>query len=50
MTGSERELRYRPVNVFTGSRDAGNPLAVVFDADELTTDQMQKLARVKTSV
>ena len=38
-------LAYRVVDVFTGTPFAGNPLAVVLDAEELTTGQMQVLAR-----
>src|SRR5947208_3294618 len=38
-------LRYEVVDVFTDRPFAGNPLAVVFDADELAGDQMQALAR-----
>ncbi len=33
------------VDVFTSSPYKGNPLAVVFDADDLDTDQMQTIAR-----
>jgi trans-2,3-dihydro-3-hydroxyanthranilate isomerase len=38
-------LRYEIVDVFTGTAFEGNPLAVVLDADELTGEQMQALAR-----
>jgi trans-2,3-dihydro-3-hydroxyanthranilate isomerase len=38
-------LRYRTVDVFTQTRFGGNPLAVVLDADGLTKDQMQTIAR-----
>lgn len=38
-------LRYEIVDVFTGRAFAGNPLAVVFDADDLTAAQMQTIAR-----
>ena len=38
-------LAFRVVDVFTGVAFAGNPLAVVLDAEELTTGQMQTLAR-----
>src|SRR3954454_15038776 len=38
-------LRYEVVDVFTDRPFAGNPLAVVYDADELAADQMQALAR-----
>ena len=37
-------LAYEVVDVFTDSAFAGNPLAVVLDADELTTAQLQTLA------
>ena len=41
------QLRYRILNVFTIGDDpfSGNPLCVFEDANELTDDQMQKLAR-----
>jgi trans-2,3-dihydro-3-hydroxyanthranilate isomerase len=38
------ELEYRVVDVFTDTAFAGNPLAVVLDADHLRTSQMQTLA------
>lgn len=38
-------LRYEIVDVFTDTPFAGNPLAVVLDADDLTSGQMQTLAR-----
>jgi trans-2,3-dihydro-3-hydroxyanthranilate isomerase len=37
-------LEYEVVDVFAPRAYAGNPLAVVFDADELTTEQCQALA------
>ena len=37
-------LDYEIVDVFTSRAFAGNPLAVVYDADELTTEQCQALA------
>jgi len=37
-------LPYEIVDVFTDRAFAGNPLAVVFDGDQLRTDQMQKVA------
>jgi len=37
-------LDYHVVDVFTDSAYAGNPLAVVLDADDLTTEQMQRMA------
>jgi trans-2,3-dihydro-3-hydroxyanthranilate isomerase len=38
-------LAYHVVDVFTDRAFAGNPLAVVLDADDLTTEQMQAIAR-----
>lgn len=40
-----RTARFRQVDVFTAVPFKGNPLAVVFDADELDTVQMQAIAR-----
>lgn len=37
-------LAYRLVDVFTAHAYAGNPLAVVLEADDLTTEQMQTIA------
>ena len=37
-------LAYEVVDVFTGTAFAGNPLAVVLDADDLSTAQLQTLA------
>ncbi|WP_133660381.1 PhzF family phenazine biosynthesis protein [Paraburkholderia sp. BL10I2N1] len=37
--------RFKQVDVFTSVPLKGNPLAVVFDADELTAAQMQSIAR-----
>lgn len=37
--------RYYTLDVFTASRFQGNPLAVITDGDELSTDQMQAIAR-----
>ena len=37
-------LTYHIVDVFTDEPFSGNPLAVVLDADHLSTDQMQRLA------
>jgi trans-2,3-dihydro-3-hydroxyanthranilate isomerase len=37
-------LAYHVVDVFTDRAFAGNPLAVVLDADDLTTEQMQSIA------
>ncbi|MGA8115398.1 MAG: PhzF family phenazine biosynthesis protein [Actinocatenispora sp.] len=39
------ELRYEIVDVFTDRPFAGNPLAVVFDAEQLDDDRMQAIAR-----
>ncbi len=38
-------LPYMTLDVFTDRRFGGNPLAVVFDADGLSTEEMQLLAR-----
>ncbi len=35
---------YAVFDVFTGSRLAGNPLAIVFECDDLSDDQMAKIA------
>ncbi len=37
-------LRYFEVDVFTGDNFAGNPLAVIAQAEELITEQMQRIA------
>jgi trans-2,3-dihydro-3-hydroxyanthranilate isomerase len=42
---TEGTLAYRVVDVFTDRAFAGNPLAVVLDGDDLTTSQMQAIAR-----
>jgi trans-2,3-dihydro-3-hydroxyanthranilate isomerase len=39
------KLSFATLDVFTDQRFAGNPLAVVFDADALETDTMQSIAR-----
>jgi trans-2,3-dihydro-3-hydroxyanthranilate isomerase len=39
------DLTYHVVDVFTDRAFAGNPLAVVLDADDLSTEQLQALAR-----
>src|ERR1044071_9197908 len=44
MSVGER-LTFRQVDVFTGVPFKGNPVAVVHDADRLTTEQMQEIAR-----
>jgi trans-2,3-dihydro-3-hydroxyanthranilate isomerase len=38
-------LSYEVVDVFTDRAFAGNPLAVVLDADDLSTEQLQSIAR-----
>src|SRR3954466_11641393 len=38
-------LAYEVVDVFTDRAFAGNPLAVVLDADDLSTVQLQSIAR-----
>jgi trans-2,3-dihydro-3-hydroxyanthranilate isomerase len=43
--GREMDIRFSWLDVFTDRPLAGNPLAVVPDADGLETDQMQALAR-----
>ena len=45
MTFADSTLEYWVVDVFTDRAFAGNPLAVVLDADALTTEQMQAIAR-----
>lgn len=42
---SARDLRFVHVDVFTERALAGNPLAVFFDADPLSADTMQAIAR-----
>jgi PhzF family phenazine biosynthesis protein len=42
---SAREVRFKQVDVFSEVPFKGNALAVVFDADDLTGDQMQAIAR-----
>ena len=39
------ELTFDTLDVFTDKRFGGNPLAVVHDADALTTEQMQTITR-----
>jgi trans-2,3-dihydro-3-hydroxyanthranilate isomerase len=41
---SSESLEYEIVDVFTGTAFAGNPLAVVYGAEHLTTSQLQSLA------
>lgn len=40
-----RELQWRHVDVFTASPFGGNPAAVILDADGLSDDSMQQIAR-----
>ena len=37
-------VRFRQVDVFTRTPFLGNPVAVVLDAENLTTEQMQRIA------
>ncbi len=39
------QYTYQTLDVFTDKKFGGNPLAVVLDADSLTTEQMQAIAR-----
>ena len=39
------QLTFHTLDVFTGRRFGGNPLAVVLDADHLSTEQMQTITR-----
>ena len=39
------ELKFNTLDVFTAKRFGGNPLAVVHDADALSTEQMQTITR-----
>jgi trans-2,3-dihydro-3-hydroxyanthranilate isomerase len=39
------ELKFNTLDVFTNKRFGGNPLAVLHDADALTTEQMQTVTR-----
>lgn len=39
------QLKFHTLDVFTATRFGGNPLAVVLDADELESGQMQTIAR-----
>src|SRR5215470_13967236 len=39
------QIRFHTLDVFTTRRFGGNPLAVVLDADELSDEQMLKIAR-----
>src|ERR1700756_1526066 len=40
-----RQVRFKQVDVFSSVPFKGNPLAVVFDADELRTEEMVAIAR-----
>ncbi|VXB73121.1 Phenazine biosynthesis protein PhzF family [Burkholderia sp. 8Y] len=42
---SARTVRFSQVDVFTPVAFKGNPLAVIFDADDLSTERMQAIAR-----
>lgn len=42
---SPSHVRFRQVDVFTAVPFKGNPLAVIFDAEQLDTGQMQAIAR-----
>lgn len=42
---SARQVRFKQVDVFSEAPFKGNPLAVVFDADGLSDEQMQAIAR-----
>jgi trans-2,3-dihydro-3-hydroxyanthranilate isomerase len=39
------KLKFHTLDVFTTRKFAGNPLAVVLDADDLTTEQMQAITK-----
>jgi trans-2,3-dihydro-3-hydroxyanthranilate isomerase len=39
------KLKFHTLDVFTNHKFAGNPLAVVLDADDLTTEQMQAICK-----
>ncbi|SAK41776.1 phenazine biosynthesis PhzC/PhzF protein [Caballeronia temeraria] len=42
---SSRTVQFKQVDVFTSVPFKGNPLAVIFDAEGLTTERMQDIAR-----
>jgi len=42
---SSRTVQFKQVDVFTPVPFKGNPLAVIFDAEELSTERMQEIAR-----
>lgn len=39
------DRKFKQVDVFTNKKFRGNPVAVFFDADDLTSDQMQTIAK-----
>jgi PhzF family phenazine biosynthesis protein len=43
-SGSTRRRRFRQVDVFSATPYRGNPVAVVLDADDVTTEEMQEFA------
>jgi PhzF family phenazine biosynthesis protein len=45
MSSTPRRVPFKQVDVFTDRPFLGNPVAVVLDAEGLTTDQMQRIAR-----
>ncbi|HEV3105241.1 MAG TPA: PhzF family phenazine biosynthesis protein [Trinickia sp.] len=45
MSPNPRQVRFKQVDVFSAVPFKGNPLAVVFDADDLGDDEMQAIAR-----
>lgn len=45
MGSVKMQLDFHTLDVFTATRFTGNPLAVVLDADMLSTNQMQSIAR-----
>ena len=44
------DYRFHTLDVFTAERFGGNPLAVVHDADALSSAQMQLIAQVQNAV
>lgn len=42
---TQHRVRFKQVDVFASRPFTGNPLAVVFDADDLSSDDMQAIAR-----
>jgi trans-2,3-dihydro-3-hydroxyanthranilate isomerase len=45
ITNRVMDLKFNTLDVFTSKRFGGNPLAVVHDADALSTEQMQTITR-----